>query len=143
MTSNEVPHTLAIGKGITIWGDTTKLQKFLPNALPDAAAGPSEVQVTVPPTTVSRYPGDPAPYARKTYIRRVLNAVRAKFAATPGRAFTVEVEVEGSDPTTYDATQFTFVGAFVDLHAAFVADAAVDLILRSPDGSPYEITAVV
>jgi hypothetical protein len=142
MTSNEQPHTFTVtgGKPVVIWADTTKLQKFLPTALPDIDEGPTVNPVSVPASSVSRYPGDPAPYQRGQHVRRVLRAERAFYQATPGQAFTVETVIALSDPVEYDVVQFTFTGAFVDLHALFLADAAMDLILRSPVGTPYEIT---
>jgi hypothetical protein len=135
---------LKAGTGATeviVYGDPTKLAALCDGFTEVAAAAVTSTTVTTLPTAVRRYPGDPAPFARigSTFTRDKGGVQNLQ--TLPGRPFTVEVTTGTAPNTVTDVTQFTFVGPFKKLRAHFSANATKDLVVRSPGGKPWPISA--
>jgi hypothetical protein len=62
--------------------------------------------------------------------RRTLPGANAYLEITTG---------EGSSAVT-DVTTITFTGPFTSLYQFVLANATEEMVLRSPDGTPYDIT---
>lgn len=135
------PHRIeAVGKEISIWGETDKLEEFL-EGITAALVGPGVSRVlNVDAHTVSRWPGDTG-YTRKAHQRVYTGDLGFSGGITPGRNFWIEEEVITVPglPTEWKSYQFTHTGPFYVLKAFCVANAKQDFRLRSSGGRAHLI----
>ena len=119
-----------------IWAEPANINYFLETGLePDSAAGVSNKTSTVKQHTRRQYKGDVTTATVSSHDRTyMVDPGRKSGSALPGSPFVVH---SGTETRT-----FRVVGNFIDVHALFVGDAAMDLDLYSPTGTRYSILAV-
>lgn len=120
--------------GVTIIGEPANINYFLNTDLvPDSAASATNKTTTVKAHTRRQYVGDATNInvsaAERTYL---YDPGRRNGQAIPGNPFIVD---DGTEKRA-----FHYVGNFIDLHAFFVGEAAMDLTLYSQSAA-YEIAA--
>jgi len=121
--------------GGSIWAEPANLNYFLKTPVePDSAGGVTNVEVGVKEYKRRRYSGDPTPYNVPEQQRTTLvDPGRKSGNALPGSPFICDDGVE--------KRQFRYTGAWVNVHAFFTGDAAMDFKLYSATGTRYTITA--
>ena len=84
--------------------------------------------------SVSRYPGDPAPYTRANVSKTIMKNRNVRHGnALPGRRFILD---DGTE-----RRQFTYQGNLATLHALLVANLKMDVMFAHYNGSTEFITA--
>ena len=135
------PHLVeAVGKEITIWGETSKLEEFLEGIEPTINTAATAKVLNVKQHRVVRYPGDTG-YTRKAHQRIYTGDLGFSGGITPGRNFWIEEEVltDTLAETNFQGFQFTHTGAFYVLKAFCVANAKQPFRLRSSGGRAHLI----
>lgn len=117
-----------------IYGEPANINYFINTPLtPDSEEGAQNKTTTVSAHTRRRYATDDTPVNVSGGSREFLfDPGRRNGAAIPGNPFILD---DGTE-----RRQFSYTGDFVDLHAFFVGEAAVDLTLFSQSAA-YSITA--
>ena len=117
-----------------IYGEPANINYFITTPLtPDSEEGAQNKTTTVSAHTRRRYATDDTPVNVSGGSREFLfDPGRRNGAAIPGNPFILD---DGSE-----RRQFSYTGDFVDLHAFFVGEAAVDLTLFSQSAA-YSISA--
>lgn len=138
-----IPHTISTDfDDVVIWGDTDKLQEFLPSAVPDVMGAGVVVNFTRSGSSVRQYPGDTSPYSRSGGPVSRFSEPGLANKATPGKRFWCEV-VEGAGPLrTRTVRQFTYVGSWSALRDAMRSNAAKSYTLRNASGQKASVTSV-
>ena len=105
--------------------------------------------VSVAPQTVGvgghtrkRYPGGPS-ISVSGFSRTTLLGGDANRRTLPGQNAYVEVEVTTGGVTKTEVVTITFTGPFTALYQFVSANAGTPMVLRSPDGTPYDIAVPV
>lgn len=127
-------HTVDAVNGAAIYGETANINYFLTTQLDADTVGGVEVRTKdIPARTVRRYKGDPAPYSvgAVSGVRYLYDPGRKNGSATPGKEMILD---DGTEKRA-----FTYTGAWVDIHAFLLGDAAMDLTAYS-EGAAYVIT---
>ncbi len=127
-------HTVDETNGAAIYGETANINYFLKTQLTSDTAGGVEVRSkNLPQRSVRRYLGDPKPFTVPpvTGVRFLYDPGRKNGAATPGKEMILD---DGAEKRS-----FTYTGAWVDVHAFLLGDAAMDLTAYS-EGAAYVIT---
>jgi hypothetical protein len=96
-------------------------------------------QVGVPGHTRRRYPGGPG-ISVPGHTRTTLLGGDANRRTLPGQNAYLEVETSDGSNVKVETTTITFTGPFTSLYQFVLANAETEMVLRSPDGTPYEIT---
>lgn len=137
-----LPHSFtARGAGVTIWGDTDKVNELFPDLEPDGPEQGGLISVQVRATQVRRYPGA-TPFTRRAHIRTLDADKGIGNKATPGRKFWIEapgltdLQVENGRA---DVKQFTFEGPFYALKDYVFNELPEGWTLRSPGGRAFII----
>jgi hypothetical protein len=127
------------GTDSAIWAEADNLNYFLQTPLvADAAGGVVNKQATVKAHTRRRYPGDPNPINVSTHSRDFMVDPGAKYSrGLPGKPFRV---VSDAGLPGEENRQFTYQGDWMDIHALFVGDAAMQVYLYSGRGR-YTVAA--
>ena len=128
-------HTINEQQGTAIWAETANLNYFVNTEItPDTVNGVETRTKNIPKRSVRRYVGDPNPYEVPpvTGARYLYDPGRRGGGGTPGKEMILD---DGTEKRA-----MTYVGSFVDVHAYFMGDAAMDLTLYSA-GASYEIKA--
>jgi len=122
--------------GGAIWAEPDNLNYFLNTPVqPDSAGGVTNEEVSVKEYKRRRYSGDPTPYNVPAQTRTILvDPGRKSGNALPGSPFICDDGVE--------KRQFRYTGAWVNVHAFFTGDAAMEFKLYSATGTRYMIAAV-
>lgn len=128
------------GTDTAIYAEPVNLNYFLNNDLtPDTAASATNKQATVKAHTKRQYPNDPTPSSVSASVRTYLvDPGRRTGNALPGNSFRV---VGDAGLPGEENRQFTFSGNWLDVHALFVGDAAMQVYLYSPTGTRYVVDA--
>jgi hypothetical protein len=129
--------------GLIIYADDGVLDDFL--------SGLAEVPDFLPGTETQNvgghqrraYPGDPNPASVNGHTRDTLTTTNRDRVTLPGRNFYCEKEVTVDGKIEYDVTTATFVGDFKDLLTFAIGAAQQDFVLRSPNGTPYDVVSTV
>lgn len=100
---------------------------------------PAPQQVAVGGHTRRRYPGGPG-ISVSGFTRTTLLGGDANRRTLPGQNAYMEVEVSQGTGSKTEVTTVTFTGPFTSLYQYVLANAEAEMVLRSPDGTPYEIT---
>jgi hypothetical protein len=100
---------------------------------------PAPQTVAVGGHTRRRYPGGPG-ISVSAFSRVTLLGGEANRRTLPGQNAYLEVEVTTGTTVKKEVVTITFTGSFTDLYRFVLANAETDMVLRSPDGTPYEIT---
>lgn len=96
-------------------------------------------EVTVGGHNRKRYPGGPS-ISVGGHTRTTLLGGDANRRTLPGENAFIEITTGEGVSRVTDVTQFSFTGPFTELYQFFLVNASVDMVLRSPDGTPYDIT---
>lgn len=103
--------------------------------------------ISVAPQSVSvgghsrkRYPGGPS-ISVSGFTRNTLLGGDANRRTLPGQNAYLEVEVSNGTTVKTEVTTITFTGPFTALYQFVSANRLTAMVLRSPDGTPYEIAA--
>jgi hypothetical protein len=99
---------------------------------------PAPQTVSVPGHTRRRYPGGPG-ISVSGFDRVTLLGGDANRRTLPGRNAYLEITTGQGSQAETDVTTITFTGTFTALYQFVLANAEVEMVLRSPDGTPYEI----
>lgn len=127
--------------------DTVNYKLFAKeNQLDGLLGGLDEVgAISVAPQSVSvgghsrkRYPGGPS-ISVSGFTRTTLLGGDANRRTLPGQNAYLEVEVSTGGIAKTEVTTITFTGPFTALYQFVSANAETSMVLRSPDGTPYEI----
>jgi len=126
------------GTDTAIYAEPTNLNYFLNNDLtPDTAAAATNKQASVKQHTRRQYPGDTTLSTVSASVRTYLSDPgRRTGNALPGNSFRV---VSDAGLPGEENRQFTFSGNWLDVHALFVGDAAMQVYLYSPTGTRYVV----
>jgi hypothetical protein len=100
---------------------------------------PAPQTVAVGGHTRRRYPGGPA-IGVSAFSRTTLLGGEANRRTLPGQNAYLEVETTTGTTVKKETTTITFTGSFTDLYRYVLANALTAMVLRSPDGTPYEVT---
>ena len=119
-----------------IYGEVDNINYFLTSGLEADSAGAVEnKEATVSAHTRRRFAGDDSPSNVDGHTRQYLyDPGRTNGSAIPGNPFILD---DGTE-----RRQFHYTGDFVDLHAFFVGEAAMDLSLYS-QSAKYAIASSV
>lgn len=133
VTSGDTRMTTPSGAN-TIIGDLANINYFLNTPLtPDSTTGVVNKTANVKAHTRRRYSGDNNPVNVSANTREFLyDPGRRNGSALPGNPF---ILADGTETRS-----FMYTGDFVDLHAFFVGDAKMDLVLYSQSAA-YSIAA--
>lgn len=118
------------------------LLPFLNGLVKGTAKVAQRVTVSVGGFSRKRYPGGPS-IAVKGHQRKTLKGASANLQTLPGQNATIEYTTGVGPLAVSKVLTFTFVGSFADLWDYAKANKKRDFVLRSPDGTPYEITTAV
>ncbi len=127
-------HTVDQANGAAIYGETANINYFLKTQLDaDTVSGVEVRTKDIPSRSVRRYKGDPDPYTVPAVsgVRYLYDPGRKNGSATPGKEMILDDGIE--------KRAFTYTGAWVDIHAFILGDAAQDLTAYS-EGAAYVIT---
>ena len=124
-----------------IYGEQANVEYFLGDQVPLEAGASANKNVAVGSFSRKRYIGDNQRHNVSAHSRVILVDPGAKNGnSLPGKPFSVqELDADGVVPDNGELRQFTYVGTFRDLHAEFVASAAVPCWLISPAGKKYKV----
>jgi hypothetical protein len=122
-----------------VWADTNKFLALFDNAEPQGPTAADTKTYNRAGASVSRYPGDPAPYSRSGGSVTRTFIPRSSGQTTPGRAFTVETPLKPLPGQKVTVRQFTLVGTWSDFFKFAEANALVPMTIRSPGGVPAAI----
>lgn len=100
---------------------------------------PAPRQVAVGGHTRRRYPGGPG-ISVSGFTRTTLLGGDGNRATLPGANAYFEVEVTQGESVKLEVVTVTFTGPFTSLYQYVLANAETAMVLRSPDGTAYEIT---
>lgn len=106
---------------------------------PVGAVNPAPQQVGVGGHSRKRYPGGPS-ISVSGFTRTTLLGGDANRRTLPGQNAYLETEVTTGGETKKEVVTITFTGPFTSLYQFVLANAENEFVLRSPDGTPYEIT---
>jgi hypothetical protein len=106
---------------------------------PVGAVNPAPQQVGVGGHTRKRYPGGPS-ISVSGFTRTTLLGGDANRRTLPGQNAYLETTVSTSNGPKKEVVTITFTGPFTALYQFVLANAENEFTLRSPDGTPYEIT---
>ena len=126
------------GTDTAIYAEPDNLNYFLNTPLtPDTAAAATNKQASVKQHTRRQYPGDTTLSTVSASVRTFLSDPgRRTGNALPGNSFRV---VSDAGLPGEENRQFTFSGNWLDVHALFVGDAAMQVYLYSPTGTRYVV----
>jgi hypothetical protein len=129
--------TLA-GTETAIFAEPANLNFFLNTPLtPDTAAGATVQQSNIRSHTRRQYPGDSSVINVSAAAREFLvDPGRRSGPALPGKSFRV---VSDAGLPGEENRQFTYDGRWMDVHALFFGDAAMQLNLYSASGTRYSV----
>lgn len=99
---------------------------------------PAPQTVSVPGHTRRRYPGGPG-ISVAGFDRVTLLGGDANRRTLPGANAYLEITTGTGSSAVTDVTTVTFTGPFTALYQFVNANAEVAMVLRSPDGTPYDI----
>lgn len=88
-----------------------------------------------------RYPGGPS-ISVSGFTRVTLVGGEANRRTLPGQNAYLEVTVGTGTAATLEVTTITFTGPFTALYQFVNANAEAEYVLRSPDGTPYDIITI-
>lgn len=100
---------------------------------------PAPQQVSVGGFSRARYPKGPK-RAVSGFTRTTLLGQPSNWASLPGRNATLERKIGEDDLEKVKTVTVSFTGPFTQFYTYVLANAKVAMTLRSPDGTPYEIT---
>ena len=130
-------------KDLYVYGEQANVEYFLGTQTPLASGAAANKTLTITSHQRKRFYGDTTPSTVSGHSRVILVDPGAKNGnSLPGKPFIVDELDENGEPIPSGETrQFTYVGAFRDLHAVFVGGATKDCWLISPAGKKYKIDA--
>lgn len=144
MAPKILAHTINLGgsRKLVIYARPENINFFLTTPLvPDVTEPAASQLISYSGSSRRRYPGDSAAYEVPGGSRLMLkDPGRRSAKALPGRNFTL---LQIADDTVPERREFTYKGAFIDLHSLIEARAAFDMTLYSSRGTPYDILAAV
>lgn len=128
-----------------IYGEQANIEFFLGSQTPLTAEASSNKTVSVSSHPRKRFIGDNNGSTVSSHSRVILVDPGAKNGnSLPGKPFYVdELNDDLTPKEDGELRQFTYVGAFRDLHAIFVGDAQVACWLIAPSGKKYQINKSV
>ena len=126
-----------------IYGEQANIEYFLGAQTPLTAGAAANKTVSVSSHPRKRFIGDTNGSTVSSHSRTILVDPGAKNGnSLPGKPFYVdELNADGTPNPNGEYRQFTYVGAFRDLHAIFVGNAQMDCWLISSSGKKYQIDA--
>ena len=122
--------------GLTIWDKFGNLEYFCDvTGLTEASASVVNKTANVKSSSVHYYMNSPTTYTRAATVKQFIHDPgRRKGNAIPGKPF---VLVSDAGLPGEESRQFTYEGAFMDLHAFLVGSAKMQLDLYSQSGAHY------
>ena len=130
-------------KDLFVYGEKANVEFFLGTQTSLEAAAATNKTISVGSHSRKRFIGDNSGSTVSSHSRVILVDPGAKNGnSLPGKPFVVQqLDANGDVPDDGELRQFTYDGAFRDLHAVFVGDAQVPCWLISPSGKKYKVDA--
>jgi len=127
------------GETYKLFGKEDGIENILDAIQSQGLVNPAPQTVSVGGHTRKRYPGAPV-WSVSAFTRVTLVGGRPNLRTLPGENAYFEVSAEESSTGTKQVVQVSFTGPFTALYQFTLANALVAMTLRSPDGTPYDIT---
>jgi hypothetical protein len=127
------------GKDYKLFGKEDGIENILDAIESQGLVNPAPQTVSVGGHTRKRYPGAPA-WSVSGFSRVTLVGGRPNLRTLPGENAYFEFTEIGPSGTADKTVQVSFTGPFTALYQFTLANALAEMTLRSPDGTPYEIT---
>lgn len=139
--AKRLKHTAASGgRAVTIYGDTTTIRRYFPNAQVIDEDDYTIKSVTYRGGVRRRFPGGPGvSYGGGT--RSVVVGPPARRSVLPGNPIKCEEETGVGPLRRLEINQMSLVGSITAAVAVARATATRSFVLRSPGGKPYQINA--
>lgn len=129
------------GESYKLFAKDGQLEGLLSGLTAAGAVNPAPQTISVGGHSRRRYPAGPSisvsGFSRVTLVGGVANR-----RTLPGQNAYLEVTVGSGTDTKLEVTTITFTGPFTDLYQFVNLNAGADFVLRSPDGTPYDIINV-
>lgn len=140
-TGKTVQYTFTqAGKAHKLFCVEGDLTPFLNGLVRGAAQTAQNLTVTVGGFTRQRYPGGPA-ISVKGHQRKTIKGGSSTLRTLPGENATIEYVVGVGPLAKLKVLTFTFTGPFTALWDYAKANKKTSFVLRSPDGTAYEIVS--
>jgi hypothetical protein len=127
------------GETYKLFGKENGIEDLLDNIDSQGLVNPAPQTISVGGHTRKRYPGAPI-WSVSAFTRVTLVGGRPNLRTLPGENAFYEVSAENSGTGKVKITQVSFTGPFTALYQFTLANALAEYTLRSPDGTPYDIT---
>ena len=127
------------GSEYKLFGKEDGIEDLLDNLQEQGLVNPAPQTVSVGGHTRQRYPGAPS-WSVSGFSRVTLVGGRPNLRTLPGENAYFETQAEVGGVLKTRVVQVSFTGPFTALYQFTLANALVEMTLRSPDGTPYDIT---
>jgi hypothetical protein len=127
------------GDTYKLFGKEDGIENILDAIQSQGLVNPAPQTVSVGGHTRKRYPGAPS-WSVSGFSRVTLVGGRPNLRTLPGENAYFEFSETGPNGTANRTVQVSFTGPFTALYQFTLANALIEMTLRSPDGTPYDIT---